>query len=144
MAKKSLVAGRMAARIYKREDNQYKESMIKEILNMYADEIHKAVIDGERVFIPKVGTIIPQVKTHIMDLRSSLLKHSRWQFWKRAVLYRRMLSWRMISQLKMKGRYDWLEVNGKTGMCGKVSRYFPDRGYGFVMGEDGNIIPSFT
>lgn len=55
----------MAARIYKREDNQYKESMIKEILNMYADEIHKAVIDGERVFIPKVGTIIPQVKTHM-------------------------------------------------------------------------------
>jgi len=80
MAKKLLVAGRMAARIYKCEDNQYKESMIKEILNMYADEIHKAVIDGERVFIPKVGTIIPQVKTHIMDLRSSLLKHSRWQF----------------------------------------------------------------
>ena len=80
MAKKSLVAGRMAARIYKREDNQYKESMIKEILNMYADEIHKEVIDGERVFIPKFGMIIPQVKTHIMDLRSSLLKHSRWQF----------------------------------------------------------------
>ena len=65
MFKKALASGRMAARIYKREDNQYKQSMIKDILNMYADEVYKAVMDGERVMIPKVGTIIPQVKTHI-------------------------------------------------------------------------------
>ena len=60
-----LSSNKMAARIYKRKDNQYKQSMIKEILDMYADEIYKAIVRGERVQISKVGTIIPEVKTHI-------------------------------------------------------------------------------
>ena len=35
-----------------------KQSMIKDILNMYVDEICKAVIDGKRVNIPRGGMII--------------------------------------------------------------------------------------
>ena len=31
---------------------------------MYADEIQKALLNGERVLISGVGTIIPEVKTH--------------------------------------------------------------------------------
>ena len=54
-ANNGLSSNKMASRIYKREDNQYKQSMIKEILDMY----------GERVQISKVGTIIPEVKTHM-------------------------------------------------------------------------------
>lgn len=60
-----LSSSKMAARIYNREDNTYKQSMIKEILDMYADEIYKSMLKGERVQITKVGTIIPEVKTHI-------------------------------------------------------------------------------
>lgn len=56
---------KMASRIYDREDNLYKQSMIKEILDMYADEVRKAVMSGERVQITRVGTIIPELKTHI-------------------------------------------------------------------------------
>lgn len=64
-ANNGLSSNKMASRIYKREDNQYKQSMIKEILDMYANEIYKAILNGERVQISKVGTIIPEVKTHI-------------------------------------------------------------------------------
>ncbi len=56
---------KMAARIYNREDNLYKQDMIKDILRMYADEVRKCMINGERVQISKVGTIIPVIKTHI-------------------------------------------------------------------------------
>lgn len=56
---------KMASRIYDRKDNLYKQSMIKEILDMYADEVRKAVMSGERVQITRVGTIIPELKTHI-------------------------------------------------------------------------------
>lgn len=61
--KNGLSAGKMAARIYNREDNIYKQSMIKEILDMYAKEINKALLNGERVQISKVGTIFPEIKT---------------------------------------------------------------------------------
>lgn len=55
----------MAARICNREDNHfYKHKMIKEILQMYSDEIYKAMLNGERVQISKVGTIIPEIKIH--------------------------------------------------------------------------------
>ncbi len=64
-ANNGLSSNKMASRIYKREDNQYKQSMIKEILDMYANEIYKAILHGERVQISKVGTIIPEVKTHM-------------------------------------------------------------------------------
>ncbi len=53
----------MAARICKREDNPiYKHQMIKEILKMYSDEIRKSMMNGERVQITGVGTIIPELK----------------------------------------------------------------------------------
>ena len=61
--KNALSAGKMAARIYNREDNIYEQSIIKEILGMYANEIYKAMLDGERVQISKLGTITPEVKT---------------------------------------------------------------------------------
>lgn len=63
--KNGLSAGKMAARIYNREDNIYKQSMIKEILDMYAKEIYKAMMNGERVQISKVGTIFPEIKTRL-------------------------------------------------------------------------------
>ncbi len=63
--KNGLSAGKMAARIYNREDNIYKQGMIKEILDMYAQEINKALMNGERVQISKVGTIFPEVKVRL-------------------------------------------------------------------------------
>lgn len=66
MAKKpTLNENQMAARICNREDNYYyKHQMIKEILHMYSDEIRQAMLNGERVQISKVATIIPEVKVH--------------------------------------------------------------------------------
>lgn len=63
--KYGLSANKMAARICNRDDNLYKHSVVKEILDMYMKEIRKAVIKGERVQITGVGTIIPEVKTHM-------------------------------------------------------------------------------
>lgn len=54
----------MAGRILAREDNLYKKEIVKNILDMYAEEIQKALLNGERVLISGVGTIIPEVKTH--------------------------------------------------------------------------------
>ena len=71
MAKVSaLTAFKMAKRICDREDNIYNKKLINrqvvtDILLMYMDECRKALIDGERIEISKVGTIIPKVKTHI-------------------------------------------------------------------------------
>ena len=65
MAKSALQEAKMAARIRDREDNLYKKEMIKDVLSMYADEIRKAMLNGERVQITKVGTLIPEIKTHI-------------------------------------------------------------------------------
>lgn len=66
MAKRSILnENKMAARICNREDNYYyKHQMIKGILHMYSDEIRKAMLNGERVQISGVGTIIPEVKVH--------------------------------------------------------------------------------
>ena len=60
-----LTANQMAGRILNREDNTYKKEIIKRVLDMYADEIYKAMLNGERVQISGVGTIIPEIKTHI-------------------------------------------------------------------------------
>ena len=57
--------GKMAGRILAREDNLYKKEVVKNVLDMYAEEIQKAMLNGERVLISGVGTIIPEVKTHI-------------------------------------------------------------------------------
>ena len=55
----------MAKRILDREDNTYKEEIVQNVVKMYVDEIQKALLSGERVLIAGVGTIIPEVKTHI-------------------------------------------------------------------------------
>ena len=70
MAKgRTLSAFQMAKRICDREDNIYNKKMINrqvvtDILQMYMDECHKALVNGERIALSKVGTIIPEVKTH--------------------------------------------------------------------------------
>ena len=62
--KLGLQNGKMAGRILAREDNLYKKEVVKNVLDMYADEIQKALLNGERVLISGVGTIIPEVRTH--------------------------------------------------------------------------------
>lgn len=67
---KALSAYKMAKRIYDREDNAYNKKivtrrLITDILLMYMDECRKALAEGERIEISKVGSIIPEVKVHI-------------------------------------------------------------------------------
>ena len=70
MAKgRTLTAFMLAKRICDREDNIYNKKMINrqvvtDILKMYMDECYKALINGERIELSKVGTIIPEIKTH--------------------------------------------------------------------------------
>lgn len=54
----------MAARIVDREDNIYNKRVIKEILDMYADECAKSLLKGEQIRISGVCTIYPEVKTY--------------------------------------------------------------------------------
>lgn len=66
---KALSAYKMAKRIYDREDNVYNKKvvskkLITDILLMYMDECRKALAEGERIEISKVGSIIPEVKVH--------------------------------------------------------------------------------
>lgn len=62
---KRLTENQMAIRILNRGDNPiYKQVMIRNILNMYSDEVRKALLNGESVQISGVGTIIPEVKVH--------------------------------------------------------------------------------
>lgn len=72
MYKSALQESAMAARIYNREDNLYKKDIIKDILKMYSNEIRKALLNGERVQLTKVGTLIPEVKTHIGNYNISV------------------------------------------------------------------------
>lgn len=51
----------IASRILNREDNLYKQEVIKDILQMYLEECDKALVDGYGVGLDKVGTLIPQV-----------------------------------------------------------------------------------
>lgn len=67
---KSLSAFKMAKRICDRTDNIYNKKLINrhvvtDILLMYMDECYKALKEGERIEISKVGTIVPEVKVHI-------------------------------------------------------------------------------
>lgn len=64
MTNQGLAANKMAARILNREDNKYKKELIYDVLKMYMDECRKAVLNGERVQITGVGTIIPKLRTH--------------------------------------------------------------------------------
>lgn len=66
---KALSAYKMAKRIYDREDNVYDKKvitrrLITNILLMYMDECRRALAEGERIELSKVGTIIPEVKVH--------------------------------------------------------------------------------
>ncbi len=66
---KALSAYKMAKRIYNREDNVYDKKVITKqlitnILLMYMDECRRALAEGERIEISKVGSIIPEVKVH--------------------------------------------------------------------------------
>lgn len=62
--KKSVTVNQMALRILNREDNLYKKEIVNDILNMYVEECKKALLNGERVQLSGLGTIIPEVKTH--------------------------------------------------------------------------------
>lgn len=56
---------KIAKKIYEeREDNIIKRDVIKTILKMYMEECRKALLRGERIELPGIGTIIPEVKTH--------------------------------------------------------------------------------
>lgn len=66
---RGLTANQIAKRIYNREDNVYDKKVITKqlitnILLMYMDECQKALVEGERIEISKVGSIIPEVKVH--------------------------------------------------------------------------------
>ena len=66
---KVLSAYKMAKRIFNKEDNIYDKKVITKqlitnILLMYMDECRKALAEGERIEISKVGSIIPEVKVH--------------------------------------------------------------------------------
>ncbi len=59
---KALSAYKMAKRIFNREDNVYDKKVITKqlitnILLMYMDECRKALAEGERIEISKVGSI---------------------------------------------------------------------------------------
>lgn len=71
-ANNGLSAYKMAGRILEREDNLYKKDVIYDVLKMYMDECYKALLRGERVQLSKVGTIIPEVKTHIGNFNLSV------------------------------------------------------------------------
>lgn len=58
----SVTSHQMSARIYEREDNIYSRPVITNVLSMYMDECRKALVKGECVLLPRVGTIIPEVK----------------------------------------------------------------------------------
>ncbi len=63
-AKKALTVNQMAIRILERDDNDRKQTVIRDIINMYMDECRKALINGERIQLSGIGTIIPEVKVN--------------------------------------------------------------------------------
>lgn len=67
--KKAVTAFQMAKRICDRSDNIYNKKIITrqvvtDILQMYMDECRKALLEGERIEIARVGTIVPEIKVH--------------------------------------------------------------------------------
>lgn len=63
--KHSLTSNQMATRILNREDNPYKKENVYGVVKLLYEEIGKALMNGERVQITSVGTLIPELKTHI-------------------------------------------------------------------------------
>lgn len=54
----------MTDRVYNRIDNEvFRWSFIRKILQAYNEEIQNALLRGERVQIPGVGTLIPEITT---------------------------------------------------------------------------------
>lgn len=60
----------MSNRILEREEflndndmvkKNYKREMIRTVLNAYMEEMRLAFLDGERVYLPTIGTLIPEV-----------------------------------------------------------------------------------
>ena len=64
MSKKALSTWAMTTRILEREDNIYKRETVLKIINMFMEETREALLKGESIQITRVGTIIPEVKTH--------------------------------------------------------------------------------
>lgn len=59
-----LTTNMMASRVYQRANNRiFRREFIYDILKMYIEEVQKALLQGERVQIPGVGTLIPEIKT---------------------------------------------------------------------------------
>lgn len=66
----ALTVNDMSNRILEREEfsndndvvkKNFKREMIRAVLNAYMEEMRLAFLDGERVFMPTIGTLIPEV-----------------------------------------------------------------------------------
>lgn len=66
----ALTVNDMSNRILEREEfsndndmikKNYKREMIRMVLNAYIEEMRLAFIDGERIYLPGVGTLIPEL-----------------------------------------------------------------------------------
>ena len=159
----------MARRICMREDNHYyKHKMIKEILSMYSDELRQAMLNGERVQITKVCTLIPEIKVHEGnynmpncnttegnpppfakitisfwgikdDLNKTLMRNLKEGVWG---LKKLLFKKKDFEFLKETGYIpqdaEMPDRKGEQDLFGKVTKYFHDKGYGFIQGEDGN------
>lgn len=64
MSKHGLTINRMTDRVYNRIDNEvFRWSFIHQILEAYNEELRDALLRGEKVQIPGVGTLIPEITT---------------------------------------------------------------------------------
>lgn len=64
MSKQGLTINTMTDRVYNRIDNEmFKWSYIRKILQAYLEEIQNALLRGEWVQIPGVGTLVPEINT---------------------------------------------------------------------------------
>ena len=64
MGKHGLATNIMTDRVYNRIDNEiFRWKFIRKILQAYHEELQNALLRGERVLIPGVGTLIPEIKT---------------------------------------------------------------------------------
>lgn len=58
-----LTKEKIVKRILKSSDNvYYKKEAVSEIIDLYINEMVKALMDGEKVSIPHIGTITPHIK----------------------------------------------------------------------------------
>lgn len=53
----------IASRVFQREDNIYKMSVIQEIFNMCLEEMEIGLENGEKVSIGEIGSLSPSVHT---------------------------------------------------------------------------------